>query len=1313
MIDPLADPALARLSPSLLGLLMLKAVTRGLCARRLPAVLGSAAVPPPRGRAWTRTDLAAAEHTLRRLGFVDAGGRCRRPLEHELAKRGTALHPAVLRALPADTAPGALADNLNLRLRLAVYSGDVTALPRIRADFTALSAAAPDHPPRVLHGGGFADLPADAAWAATLPPAAAGVILDDCLPLLLEQGALAPILSVLPAARIIEELGEASGPRLLFLVLCGRPEAAERLAAADTADDGLTVRGLNAFFQGRVAEAATLLREARKRLRPGRKLGLDRAPALCLITALAAEGGSEQAAAARGLTECPDTERRLGRAGLTAVRSLLCLARGRKEEARELLDDAPETAADPLSRLLLDIGRARCGLPALPPDPAREVLPLLDRLAAAAQGEPPRGAAAALTPPLLDPRRLCAPASPEQQRLEDVLRLLKPAPRRPARLIWLLHPDTGVLEPLEQTRGPQGWSAGRPASLKRLCGPDAPDHLDEQDRRILACAAWSRLWNGLRCALDPIPALCAAAGHPLLFRAGDRQPVTLIREDTALEVTAANNGLRLRLSRRVGTACDSDGNALPDLELCGPDTYRIWVHPPRAAEVEAALGPEGLFVPADSAAAVPEKLDNLTVPVRFQADAPPCPGDPRPVLRLRPHGEGLAVQAVVRPLGPDGPALPPGRGAPELVDSAHGVLQRTRRDLAAETRALADLLAACPLPTAARREPDLWLFPDLESALDLLLALGALPDPPRLEWPEGRSLSPRPPLDASALNLQAADAGGLFRLHGGIADGPDLGALLAGLEKRRGKYIPLGEGAFLALTERFRDLLERLAVLTEEDRDGARLFRGPVGPALAAALEEAGSTADLSAVPAPAAARAAADLHPLPPPGLQATLRPYQQEGFVRLFRLARWAGGACLADEMGLGKTVQAAALLLAEAESGPSLVVAPLSVCRNWEQELARFTPGLRVRRRGDGDQLRAGDVLVISYGRLRAETALAGQDWNIVVFDEAQALKNPTTQQARAARDLRARFRLALTGTPVENRLEDLWSLFAIILPGLLGSLPAFRQRFPRNADDGVAPAALKALTRPYILRRTKAEVLPDLPPRTEHIREVILPPDERAFYDALRRRAAADLGDRLRLPDGQRRLHILAWLTKLRRACCHPTLVDPDSALPGAKLTALLDLARELRAAGRRALIFSQFTGHLALVRTRLEQTGAVCLYLDGGTPENERARTVAAFQAGEGDLFLISLRAGGRGLNLTAADFVIHLDPWWNPAVEDQASDRAHRLGQARPVDICRLIVKDSVEENILRLHEAKRRLADDFLEGAALSEQELLALLGA
>lgn len=1302
MIAPPADPALARLSPSLLGLLTLKAVTRGLCARRLPAMLGPAAVPPPRGHAWNRTELAAAEHTLRRLGFVDAGGRCRRPLEHELAKRGTALHPAVLRALPSEAAPGALADSLDLRLRLAVYSGDVPALARIRA--AALNA--PDQPPRALHGGGFADLPADAAWAAALPPAAAGVIVDDCLPPLLEQGALAPILTVLPAARIIEELGEASGPRLLFLVLCGRPEAAERLAAPDTTD-GLTVRGLGAFFRGRVAEAATLLAEARKRLRPGRKLGLDRAPALGLIAALAADGSLEQIAAAQRLTECPDAERRLGRAGLAAARGLLSLARGRAEEARELLRAEAAGPADPFSRLLLDIGRARCGLPALPPDPARQVLPLPDRLAAEAQGAPPRGEAAALPPPLLDPRRLCAPASPEQQRLEDALRLLRPAARRPTRLIWLLHPDTGLLEPLEQTRGPQGWSAGRPASLKRLCGPDAPDHLDEQDRRILACAAWSRLWNGLHCALDPVPALCAAAGHPLLFRAGDRQPVTLIRETVSLEITNENNGLRLRLSRRAGTARDEDGNALPDLERCGPDAYRIWAHPPRAAEVEAALGPEGLFVPAASAAAVLEKLDNLTVPVRLRADAPSRPGDPRPVLRLRPRGEGLAVQAVARPLGPDGPALPPGRGAPELVDNASGVLRRTRRDLAAETRALAELLAACPLLAEARVEHDLRLFPDLESALDLLLALGALPDPPRLEWPEGQSLRPRPPLDACSLRLQAVDADGLFRLRGGLEGGPDLGALLAGLEQRRGNYIPLGEGAFLTLTERFRDLLERLAVLTEEDGR----FRGPAGPALAAALEEAGSTADFSAVPALAAARAAAALQPLPPPGLRATLRPYQQEGFARLFRLARWAGGACLADEMGLGKTVQAAALLLAEAESGPSLVVAPLSVCRNWEQELARFTPGLRVRR--DGEAFRAGEVLVISYGRLRAETALSRQEWNIVVFDEAQALKNPTTQQARAGRELRARFRLALTGTPVENRLEDLWSLFAIILPGLLGSLPAFRRRFLRDADDGVAPAALKDLTRPFILRRTKAEVLPDLPPRTESVREVILPPDERAFYEDLRRRAAAELAAQTRLPDGQRRLHILAWLTKLRRACCHPRLVDPDSALPGAKLTALLDLVRELRAAGRRALIFSQFTGHLALVRARLEQTGAVCLYLDGGTPENERARAVAAFQAGEGDLFLISLRAGGRGLNLTAADFVIHLDPWWNPAVEDQASDRAHRLGQARPVDICRLIVKDSVEENILRLHQAKRRLADDFLQGAALSEEELLALLGA
>jgi len=363
---------------------------------------------------------------------------------------------------------------------------------------------------------------------------------------------------------------------------------------------------------------------------------------------------------------------------------------------------------------------------------------------------------------------------------------------------------------------------------------------------------------------------------------------------------------------------------------------------------------------------------------------------------------------------------------------------------------------------------------------------------------------------------------------------------------------------------------------------------------------------------------------------------------------------------------------------------------------------------------------DVLICSYGLLHQESELlASKEWSMLVLDEAQAIKNAQTKRARASIEISAGFRLALTGTPIENYLEELWSLMNFLNPGLLGSREAFQKRFaiPIERDrDANARQALRSLVRPFLLRRTKAAVLSELPPRTEQVISVEMGEAERVFYEALRKRALETI-DALEVATGKRKIHILAEITRLRRACCNPALIDPGIGVPSAKLEAVMDLVDELLRNRHRALVFSQFTGHLALIRAALDARGIAYEYLDGSTPSAERERRVVAFQAGGAPLFLISLRAGGTGLNLTAADYVLHLDPWWNPAVEDQASDRAHRIGQERPVTIYRLIMQDSIEEKILHLHRDKRDLANDLLEGsettARLSEDELLDLLRA
>jgi SNF2 family DNA or RNA helicase len=361
---------------------------------------------------------------------------------------------------------------------------------------------------------------------------------------------------------------------------------------------------------------------------------------------------------------------------------------------------------------------------------------------------------------------------------------------------------------------------------------------------------------------------------------------------------------------------------------------------------------------------------------------------------------------------------------------------------------------------------------------------------------------------------------------------------------------------------------------------------------------------------------------------------------------------------------------------------------------------------------------DLVICSYALLQQELDLfTARAWHTLVLDEAQAVKNFATKRAQAVLALAADFRMVTTGTPIENRLDELWMLFRFLNPGLLGSRERFNERFggpiERNRDAR-ARARLRRLTRPFVLRRTKSEVLAELPERTEIT--LAVEPDERelAFHEALRRTALAAI-EGGGIPLEQRRFQVLAELMRLRRACCDPRLVAPESGLVGSKLEAFTLLVEELTANRHKALVFSQFVDYLVLLRGELDRMGVRYQYLDGATPAAERAKRVSAFQAGVGDLFLISLRAGGFGLNLTAADYVIIADPWWNPAVEDQAAARAHRMGQERPVTVYRLVMKGSIEERIMELHRDKRALAEGLFAGeefgGAVSVEELVKLL--
>jgi hypothetical protein len=606
---------------------------------------------------------------------------------------------------------------------------------------------------------------------------------------------------------------------------------------------------------------------------------------------------------------------------------------------------------------------------------------------------------------------------------------------------------------------------------------------------------------------------------------------------------------------------------------------------------------------------------------------------------------------------------------------------------------------------------------------------------------EGWSVEAEGKLYRSAGRFQMGVTSGMdwFELHGEAEfDGHTvrLPELLAALRRGDG-FVPLSDGSIGLLPEAWLRRLAPMAGLGEQKDDHLR-FQSAQACLLDAWLAgEPETTCDETFARARQRLQRFEGIEPAPaPPEFQGELRGYQQAGLGWLHFLREFGFGGCLADDMGLGKTVQILALLESrraarEAEGlGPSLVVAPRSLIFNWLAEAQRFTPRLRVLdHTGIGRIGRAGgndvepfagyDLVLTTYGTLRRDVASLRQvEFDYVVLDEAQAIKNGDSQSAKAARLLRGRNRLALSGTPIENHLGELWSLLEFLNPGLLGASSLLRARSTelRNPDAETRPLLARAL-RPFLLRRTKEQVASELPAKLEQTLFCELPPKQRRLYDELRDHYRGSLTARMGEQGLERsKILVLEALLRLRQAACHPALLDRDRKdEPSAKLDMLLPQLQEVIAEGHKALVFSQFTSFLALLREQLDREGISYLYLDGRT--RDRREKVERFQSDPGfPLFLISLKAGGLGLNLTAADYVYLLDPWWNPAVEAQAIDRAHRIGQTRPVFASRLVARDTVEEKILALQAGKRELADAIIQAdrsllAGLTREDLELLL--
>lgn len=915
------------------------------------------------------------------------------------------------------------------------------------------------------------------------------------------------------------------------------------------------------------------------------------------------------------------------------------------------------------------------------------------------------------------------------------------------RLLWVVCIDNqGALEeitPMEQKRGPRGWSRAKPVPLARLA---KDQKLDPWDAKVARAIQTDR-YDPRDRHLDLATAIVALVGHPgVILNDAPDTVVDVVEGTPELEVSRGPAGFVVRVNPPLRDDSDpemtdyiedadrSKREALRGITVLRDSPQRIRVIRFTEAQRSAAKLLSGeVSVPEKAQPELQQALRSLAGHFHIQSDHVEASVEVAAESRLRaelaPSGDGVRLRLVTAPLGPDGPRLMPGRGRVRVMASIKGETRGAERDLAAERAHLDAVLAAFDFldPPAPGDLVCDWVIPEPDRALATIEALPQMKAVEAIDWPRGQAVRVIT-VNAAQLKVRVRSERDWFKIDGRAQLDEELVLELETLlsaASGRSRFVPMGKGVYAALTRELREKLIELAAVAEPQGDSLR------APHLAAAwlddlLEGIETETDKAFVGKVERLRAAQGSTPSLP-ALQAELRPYQEDGYTWAMRLSQAGFGACLADDMGLGKTVQTLGVLLERGPKGPALVVAPTSVCGNWVAEMRRFAPTLTPILYGEGDRAAAVesagplDVVIVSYTlMLQAQESFAGRTWHTLVADEAQAIKNAAAKRSLALFDIPADFRMALSGTPIENRLADLWSIMRFCNPGLLGSLSRFTERFatPIERDrDREAQRILRRLIAPFVLRRTKGEVLQELPPRTELVLTIQPEPDEASHYEALRRvavRTAEDAAESQ--PSGQAGFYILAQLTKLRRAACDPRLPSPELGLTGAKVRAFAELAAELIANGHKALVFSQFVDFLTLLREPLDRAGISYQYLDGATPSAERTRRVAAFQKGEGDLFLISLKAGGYGLNLTAADYVVITDPWWNPAAEDQAMGRAHRMGQARPVTVYRLVTRGTLEEQIVKLHHDKRALAEGVLaegsDGKVIpSAKELIDLM--
>lgn len=876
------------------------------------------------------------------------------------------------------------------------------------------------------------------------------------------------------------------------------------------------------------------------------------------------------------------------------------------------------------------------------------------------------------------------------------------------------------------------WDKGREISLKTYKSGDE-DYYTDLDRRLAGMIRSFRSeWQGGAIySLEGEKAIAALVGCPNVFLSGTGTHLDIVSEPVQLSVLPVNEGYRITANVDVtipgqnkNTRVTSNNDkvlTVVTMNTLQKKTLEVFAECdtfPKESEEQLTQLLQKLSENFTILSPLLKNMDNMkTIETSSQT-----------VVQISPSKEGFYwVSPTVKPFGDFPVYQKPGKGAEVLSTTIDGVKTQTKRDLEAEKQNLeviTDILNSIRHKYSIDEE--VWYL-DTSECLRLLDSLRSVTDVAYVEWPQGAKMKvSRPMITPDRLQLEIRSIGQWFEVDGEVnideKEKIKVTELLERLKKAEGRFIRLSDDEYIALSA---SLFKQLQVLDNMNAgNGKKLKLAAINGLLLADLEDMGAKmkSDEAFNTLMTRIREADRMQFEIPKNIHAELRPYQHEGFVWMSRLAWWGAGACLADDMGLGKTLQSITLMQSRVSEGAQLVIMPTSLLRNWEAELKRFAPAINVQALNEAgvnretviNEAGPGDVVLATYGLLVTEdNLLTSRTWTTIILDEAHTIKNRGTQTSKNAMNLKGDFRLLLTGTPIQNHLGEIWNLFQFATPGLLGSFQQFSERFilPIERDHNLSrQEQLRRLLLPFLLRRTKEDVLSELPRKTEIVMNVELSAEEKALYDNLRQQALDNL-------DGKSNslMQALAEITRLRQAACHPQLINPELKIPSSKSAVFLELVDDIINGGHRALVFSQFTSHLALIRKELERLGIRYLYLDGNTSPHIRSYLVRSFQTNDTPLFLISLKAGGLGLNLTAADFVIHLDPWWNPAIEDQASDRAYRIGQERPVTVYRLISSGTVEEKIIRLHHEKRSLADALLEDTDLntkiSAEDIINLL--